>query len=169
MSKTVPFQLIQFCISTHFSPVWPIDRTLTGATTPGPEWIWERWQWWSTPHSLNLQHYWNLTNRLFSVISRTLIGGSFIPLQRSSQCVLQPQPTGQFIFVHAGSNAPSCLLQTMPQEFSLSRCICEKQEIFCVVCVRYSFCGISSAFCIFSNMKPFSFIITNDVHSTLSK
>ena len=34
MSKTVPFQTIQFSISTQFSFIWPIDRTLSGATTP---------------------------------------------------------------------------------------------------------------------------------------
>ena len=33
MSKTVLFQAIQFSISTQFSSIWPIDRTLSGATT----------------------------------------------------------------------------------------------------------------------------------------
>ena len=44
-----------------------------------------------------LQHYWNLTIRLISVISRTLVGrgGGLTPLQRCSQCILQPLPTGQ--------------------------------------------------------------------------
>ena len=45
----------------------------------GPEWIWERWQWRGTPHSPKLQDYWNLTIRLFSVISRALVGGGFYP------------------------------------------------------------------------------------------
>ena len=31
--KTVLFQTIQFSISTQFSYIWPIDRTLSGATT----------------------------------------------------------------------------------------------------------------------------------------
>ena len=31
MSKTVPFQLIQFSISMQFSSVYPIDRALPGA------------------------------------------------------------------------------------------------------------------------------------------
>ena len=35
ISKTVLLQRIQFCISTQFSSVWPINRTLLGATTPG--------------------------------------------------------------------------------------------------------------------------------------
>ena len=38
-----------------------------------PEWTWEQWQWRGTLHSPKLQHYWNLTIRLFSVISRTII------------------------------------------------------------------------------------------------
>ena len=33
--KTVLFQPIQFNKSSQFSSIWPIDRTLSGATTPG--------------------------------------------------------------------------------------------------------------------------------------
>ena len=33
--KTVLLQTIQFSISTQFSSIWPIDRTLSGATTLG--------------------------------------------------------------------------------------------------------------------------------------
>ena len=33
--KTVPFQTVQFSISTQFSSIWPIDRTLSGGATPG--------------------------------------------------------------------------------------------------------------------------------------
>ena len=32
--KAVLFQTIQFSIRAHFSFIWPIDRTLSGATTP---------------------------------------------------------------------------------------------------------------------------------------
>ena len=35
MSKTVLFQTIQFSISTQFSSIWPIDRTLSGTPTLG--------------------------------------------------------------------------------------------------------------------------------------
>ena len=35
MTKTFLFQAIQFSIRTQFSFIWPIDRTLSGATTPG--------------------------------------------------------------------------------------------------------------------------------------
>ena len=40
MSKTVPFQTIQFSISAQFISIWCIDWILSGATTPaqsGPE------------------------------------------------------------------------------------------------------------------------------------
>ena len=72
--KTVLFQTIQFSITTRFSSIKPIDRTLSGVTTSDQ----------SEPGSdcnkvvlripLNLQHYWSFTIRLFSVISRTLVG-----------------------------------------------------------------------------------------------
>ena len=32
--KSVLFQTIQLSISSHFSSIWPINRTLSGATTP---------------------------------------------------------------------------------------------------------------------------------------
>ena len=32
--KTVLFQTIQFCVIIQFSSIWPIDKTLSGATTP---------------------------------------------------------------------------------------------------------------------------------------
>ena len=35
MTNPVLFQTIQFSISTHFCSIWPIDRTLSGTTTPG--------------------------------------------------------------------------------------------------------------------------------------
>ena len=34
MSKALSFQTIQFSISTQFSSIWPIDRTLSGNTIP---------------------------------------------------------------------------------------------------------------------------------------
>ena len=100
MSKTVLFQVIQFSISTQSSSIWPIDRTLSSASTPGQ----------SGPRSdsnegvlhipKKLQHCWNLTIRLFSVISTTLIGGILTPLQRCSRCFLQPQLTGQSLYIN---------------------------------------------------------------------
>ena len=33
--KTFLFQTIQFSLSTHFSSIWSINKTLSGATIPG--------------------------------------------------------------------------------------------------------------------------------------
>ena len=41
-------------------------------------------------------HYWSFTIRLFSVISRTFVGGEELtPRQRSSRSIIQSPPTGQ--------------------------------------------------------------------------
>ena len=80
--KTVLFQTIQFSIS----PIWAIDRTLSDTTTPGQ----------SGPGSDGNervlcipQHYWSLTIRLFSVISKTfVVGGNLTLLQKCSQYIL---------------------------------------------------------------------------------
>ena len=53
-----------------------------------------------TQHSPKLQHYWNLTMKLLSVISRILTWVGLTLLPRSSRCILQPQPTGQHIIVY---------------------------------------------------------------------
>ena len=79
---------IQFAISDLFalslmsnSSIWTIDKTLLGVTTPGQ--TWEKWQWKDTLHFSKLQHYWNLTIRLFNVISGKLVSlGYLTHLQR---------------------------------------------------------------------------------------
>ena len=60
---------------------------------------WERWQWRGALHSPKLQHYLNLTTRLFSDIALTFVAGGLTPLQRHIRCILQPQPTGQSVTV----------------------------------------------------------------------
>ena len=82
-------------LKPRFSSIQPIDRILIRCNHFVPEWTWRRWQRRGTLHSPKFQHYWSLTIRLLSVISRTLVGWGLIPLQRSSWCILQPQPTGQ--------------------------------------------------------------------------
>ena len=47
------------------------------------------WQWKGTLHSPKLLHYWNLTIRLLSVISRTLVG-------RGGSYLLHREPVGIF-------------------------------------------------------------------------
>ena len=108
MKKAVLFQIIQFSISTQFkcwycssistlfkcknskllkprfSFIWPIDRTLIRCNHSGPEWTWKQWQWRRTLHSSKLQHCWNITLRLFSVISRGAVGVFNSPSQLSN-------------------------------------------------------------------------------------
>ena len=59
----------------QFSSIWPIDRALSGATTPGQSGPGSNGNEWGAPHSPKLKHDWNPTIRLFSVISRTFVGG----------------------------------------------------------------------------------------------
>ena len=79
MWKTFLFKAIQFNKKIQFSISMPLVL-FTRREGPircchaGPEWTWEQWQWRDTHYSPNPQHYWDLTIRLFSVISRTLIG-----------------------------------------------------------------------------------------------
>ena len=75
--QTVLFKKIQFSISTQFkcqSSIWPIDRTLSGTTTPGQSW----------PGTNGI---WSLTIRFLSVISRTLVRGDVLPLWRDAVCL----------------------------------------------------------------------------------
>ena len=57
----------------------------------------KQWKWNGILSSRKVLHYWILTIRLFSVISKMLVGGSLIRLQRGRPCILQPQPTGIFV------------------------------------------------------------------------
>ena len=72
--KTELFQTIPFSISPQFSSIWHIDRTPSNTTTTGQEELGAMAIKWYSTHSPKLQHYWNLTIRLFSVISNTLVG-----------------------------------------------------------------------------------------------
>ena len=87
MSKPVLFQAIKFSINTQFCSIWPIDSTLSGATTlgqSGPESHGNEGILCNPPKlhhhwilTIQLQLYWNFTIRLLSVISRTRVGGVF--------------------------------------------------------------------------------------------
>ena len=106
MSKQFYFKQFSFSVSMQLSCqtiqsqrtqvifIWPVERTLSGATTPVQ----------SEPGSDDnekvlriLQHYWNLIIRLFSVILRTLIVGGLIlpPEQRYNRYIQQSLVTGQ--------------------------------------------------------------------------
>ena len=102
MSKTFLFQAIQFTqtIQVSISILLVLFNPLIGPYQVLPLRAGvdlEQWQWRGTPHFPKLQHWWNFTIRLFSVISRTLVRGGLTPLQRCSQCILQPKLTGQSV------------------------------------------------------------------------
>ena len=69
--------------------IWPIDRTLVGATAPCQNWPESDGNEEVLRIPPKLQHYWNRIIRLFCVISRTLVGRGFTPRQKSSRCILQ--------------------------------------------------------------------------------
>ena len=56
MWKTVPFQTIQFSISTQFNSIWPIDRTLSGATIPGQSGSGRKGNEGVVSHSITMPH-----------------------------------------------------------------------------------------------------------------
>ena len=95
MSKTVLFQTILFSISTWFGSIWPIDRTLSGATTPGQSGH-------ESDGNKEIHHISQSTSitgsspsDCFVAYIRTLIGEDFTSWQRCCQCILQPQLTVQ--------------------------------------------------------------------------
>ena len=59
-----------------------------------------------TPHSPKLQHYWNFTIRLFSVISRTLVGGSY--------------PSAEMQSMYSAASADRAKKQFYLKQFSLA-------------------------------------------------
>ena len=77
--QIVLFQANQFSISHLFELFKCQTVYLTLKLNPvwcyysGPERTWERWQWRCNPHSQNLRHYWCLSIRLFSFISKTFV------------------------------------------------------------------------------------------------
>ena len=89
MSKQF-FQAIQFGISTRFSSIWPLDRTLSGATAPdqsgpaidGNEGV------LCIPQSSNITGA-SPSDCLVSYSGHSFGGG------RISEFILQPQPSGQ--------------------------------------------------------------------------
>ena len=92
--ETVLFQTIQFSISTQFSSVWPIDRTLSSTTTlgksgPGSD---GNEQVLRIPQSSSITGT-SPSDCLVSYPEQPLWG--LTPLQRSRLCILQPHPTGQ--------------------------------------------------------------------------
>ena len=96
--KKILLKKIQFSISTQFSSILPLYRTLSVATTssqsrPG-----------SDGNSSNLRHYSNLIIRMLSVIYRTLVTECVTTLQRSTRWILQPPPLVDWV-IHSERRA----------------------------------------------------------------
>ena len=90
--KTVLFRAIQFSLSAQFSSIWPIDRTLSGATTPGQNGSGSD----GNEGVLCIPRSSNVTGASPSDCSVLYPGHSLwvdTSLQRCSQHILLPQPT----------------------------------------------------------------------------
>ena len=110
--KKVLFQKVQFRISTQFTFISPIDRTLSCATTlnqSGPE---------CDGNKEVLQRYSTLASEFLVSYQRHSLR-SLTPLQRSNRCILQPQPTGPPNFV---------LPDSMRTSFTVG-CMCLTQRL----------------------------------------
>ena len=93
--KTILFQAIQFSMSTQFCFIWPKDRTLSGATTPGQSGLWSD----GNKVLLRIPQSYSITGTSSSVCCASYpgysLGGGLMPLQRCSICILQSQSTEQ--------------------------------------------------------------------------
>ena len=105
--KMVVFHTIQFSISTQFSSIWPIDRTLSCVNTPGQ----------SGPRSddnegvLNIFQSSRITGTsssdcLVSYPGHPLLGWALTPQQIISRCFLLLKPTGQLFVWGSLINLP---------------------------------------------------------------
>ena len=91
--KTVLFQTIQFIISTQFSSIWLINKTISGSYSPGqkePGTSCYKGVPRIPPNSSNTGA--SASDYLVSCLGHSW--GNLTPLQRRSRCILQSQPTG---------------------------------------------------------------------------
>ena len=90
---TVLFQTIQFSISIQFSSIWPIDRNLSDATSPGQSGSGSNGNKvvLCVPQSSSITGA-SRSDCLVSYLGHSLEG--LILMQRSSRCILRPQPSG---------------------------------------------------------------------------
>ena len=91
VKKLVPFQTIQFSISIQFSSIWPIERTHSCATTLGQNGLVSN----SNEGILCIFQSSSFTEASSSDCLESNLEHSS---GRSSCCILQPKPTGQYYF-----------------------------------------------------------------------
>ena len=75
-------------LKQQLSSIWPIVRTLSGANTSGQR------ELGSIPQSSSITGT-SPSVCLVFYSGQSLLGGDLTPLQRSSRCILLPQPTGK--------------------------------------------------------------------------
>ena len=96
------FHFKQFSLAkVQFSSIWPMDRTLSGATTPsqsGPGSD-SNEEVLRIPKAPALKEFYNQI--VSCLIQDTIWWGGLTSQQRSSRCILQPQPTGKSIYGNA--------------------------------------------------------------------
>ena len=85
--KTDLFQVIQFSISTQFSSIWPIDKTLSGATTPSQSWPESDDN--DIPQSSSITET-SLSDCLVSYSGHSLGGGSYSSVEKQSVYSISP-------------------------------------------------------------------------------
>ena len=107
----------------------------------------ERWQWRGTLHSQKLQHNWNHTIRLFSVVSGHSLGG-FTPLQRCSQCILHLSWPGKKYVYGVCVCVGGCI------------CVCARVCVCVCVCVCECMCDwLTRQFRCISSQQPYSVLM----------
>ena len=118
MSKQFCFQVIQFCVSTKFSSIWPIHRPQSGATTPGQSGPGSNEGVFRIPQSVSVTETSPL-DYLVSYSAHLLGGWGLTPLLICIRCILQPQPTWPSL----GESYPSAEVQsvysTAPADWAL--------------------------------------------------
>ena len=93
--KMVLFQIIQFSISTQFSSIWIIDRTLSGASSSGQSGAGSD----GNEGVLHILQNSSITGTSPSDCLVSYPGHLFSYPSAEMQCILQPQLTGQYQWI----------------------------------------------------------------------
>ena len=93
----------------------------------GTDRAWKWWQWRCTPYSPKLQHYWNFSIRLFSVISETLVRWDLTLCRDAVRVFYSPSRLGCRI-VEKLSHQASLIVSTL--FFKTDICICSIADIY---------------------------------------
>ena len=148
MSKTVLFQTIRFSISTLLSSIWPIDRTLSGATTLGQSGSESD----GNKEVLCIPQSSSITgaSSSFSVIFRTLVSGWGVGLYLSAemQTVYSAAPPNFYWLKLKLHYFEEILLSSKKSKSSLVVSLSVLPGIWCgCYMIQYYICDNFSVFC----------------------